>query len=629
MFLVFVFVARNNYAASNESSTFDPQQLFDGNIESQYELNRQMMREGFCDKKVQSLLMRYRADLPTYQQASQHVEAVISRHPEWASDFSRKIHHLQNPQVYKSIRYPSRMVYHGPSGCSKTFTALALAKICNMECLLIHGSSIETSYRRSGPDFLDNLFQTLLDYPERRFLIVLDELKYLAQYSKNERETDQHATVIKLWQCLDQIEKERHICVIGTDNLDPKEYEPQMQTRFFNSIFKFNQTDMASATRLSLSVLSSIIDNRSSSNASSSLSTSTASASSEQSIHSEISSKPITWSFSEKRLNDLSAGVAHLTDREKLELIDTAAEIAIFQTLNTPSDYSEVIITEDHVKEAYRKHHRSNLQRFLSHPVVQQLYSVRALSYYVAAASFGLRMIDTAYTPYSMQLLAVAQLINALDTEDKDRTHSLQLFGALHNHVANQESDYRYHYALKCEQDAINRDAERYEQSRMDRTAVLKRDACRYKQSRDDYDEDLSRDVRRYAQSREDRKSQITRQLKQSENLHYISLRGNYIKNLDIPMHTLDQRLKAARSIENTQERSVVVEQLWRDFEKDLIIETNNRYHEISHNKAIRGRVFQSDIITAIKQFYTEHGRELPADMELYVRPANLLSRYR
>jgi SpoVK/Ycf46/Vps4 family AAA+-type ATPase len=622
LFFGFVFIGRICCAASSSQS---PTEFSGGFNESQRELNRQILQDECHDDNLSYLLARYQTNLPTESQAQHHIEAMKFRHPEWANEFARKISHLQNPLIYKGVRYPSRMLYHGPSGCGKTYTTLALAKICNMECLLIPGSSVETSYRRSGPEFLETLFQTLLTYPNRRFLIVFDELRVLAQYSKDERDIHQHATVTKLWQCLDLIEKQRHICVVGTDNLDPQKYESQMQTRFFNSIFKFNRADASSAAGLSMLRLATIRENSialsiphdSSSSMNSAVGSSTDFA--EQSFMHNNTVKNLTRDFTDKQLEGYLSGVSHLTDREKLELVQCAAEIAVFNELNSPTESSEIALKVCHLNEAFKKYQRTCIQRFFSHPFVKQLCSVRALSYYIAAASFGLRIYDPTYIPHSTKLIVVAQCINALDPNNKEKLRDLQLFNALTTTVEYYESHKRYCDGLRRQQEALKLDAERYEQSRKDFIADWETENTRYEQSRIDRDNALKLDADRYEQSRKDLEEDERRHIAQFRIDQSYALRGQYIKGIDMVFDVLEQNLLAAQDISDLHQRASTIENAWTDVERQLLQELRHRKNEIQFTEGLWGTPFSDSNKKLVKAFYSKHKRAIPDELRCFV----------
>lgn len=657
LFLGFVSVIQIHCAASssNEASIGE----FN---ESRRELNRQLTRGATSDDHLSFLLAKYQTRLPTEGQAHRHIEAIKFRHPEWAHEFTRKISHLQNPCVYKGIRYPSRMIYHGPSGCGKTYTTLALAKVCGMECLLIPGSSVETSYRRSGPEFLEALFQTLLNYPERRFLIVFDELKVLAQYSKDERDTHQHATVTKLWQCLDAIEKQRHICVVGTDNFEPTEYETQIQTRFFNSIFKFNRADASSAAGLSMLRLEVIKENSlsgsvpcSSSSGLTNLQETSRLDSTQQLYIQQASVKSLERKFTDKQLERYLAGVLHLTDREKIELMQSAAEIAIFQELNSPTESSEIAIKECHLDEAFKKYRQNCIQRFLKHSIVQQLCSVRALSYYIAAASFGLRIYDPIYIPHSTKLLFAAQCVNALDPNNKDKLRDSQLFNALNTIVEFYESHQRYCEGLRRQQAALAIETERYDQSRKDLAADLEIENARHEQSQKDRTRALDLEVERHDQSRKDlaadleiedarheqlrtdrkkaldleaerhgqsRKDLVEdekRQMEQFRADRLLALRGQYVSGVDMVLDILNQSLLSIQSIKNPHQRASAIENAWPDVERQLLHELRHRQHEIDYTEGLWGTPLSDFNKKLVIAFYNQHGRVIPDTIKRFV----------
>lgn len=621
LFFGFILIARICCASSSNHLP----SAFSGVNEGQPELNRQCIQDATTNDHLSFLLARYQTHLPSETQAMRHIEAIKLRHPEWSSEFTRKISHLQNSHVYKGIRYPSRMLYHGRSGSAKTYTSLAVGRVCNMECLFIPGSSVETSYRRSGPEFLDTLFQTLLNHPERRFLVILDELKFLAQYSKDERDTHQHATVTKLWQCLDLIEKQRHICVIGTDNLDPKEYEPQMHTRFFNSVFNFDQADASSTADLCMLRLATIRENSLSSTiACGSSSTSNISAAlnidtTEQLRIQNTAAKSLTRQFTDEQLERYMIGVSHLADREKIELIQSAAEIAVFHELNEPTESPSIVIKECHFNDAFKKYRRTCMQRFFKHPIVQQLCSVRALSYYIAAASFGLRIYDPTYIPHSTKLLAVAQCITALDPNNKEKMRDLQLFNGLHIAVEFYESYQRYSDGLKRQQDALALDAERYEQSRQDFAADLELEDARYKQSRQDRQHALDLEAQRYAQSRQDLIEDTQRQIEQFHIDQHSALRGQYIKGVDMVFDVLNKTLTDLDNIGDSHQRANAIENAWTDVEKQLLHELCYQQHQIDSNEGLWGTPFSDFNKKLVRAFYSQHGRAIPEDIKRFV----------
>lgn len=357
---------------SHDACSSSQSQMF--NCNTQHQLNLNIVDSDIPDDKLTTLLNTYATELPSLERATQHIEEIQRRHESWSNKFSRTINHLQNPTDFKPVRYPSRMMIFGPSGCSKTYTALALAKVCEMECLFIHGSSVENTCRDSGSIFLDNLFLTLQRHPERNFLVIFDEIKALLQFSKDTTDTDQHTTAFKFLQCLDSIKNQRHICVVGTDCTDPKNYEPQTQKRFFNSTFKFEKADTAAIARIIIMDLPPVRQNISlathASDAERESSPENQKASPTNKGKSRKSTSPWTVNQNtfDETFNSYSASIPHLSEDEIIELKQSAIEIAIHEKLTqaTPTSDRRVTVELKHFDEAWKDHKQSFLQRLFS-----------------------------------------------------------------------------------------------------------------------------------------------------------------------------------------------------------------------------------------------------------------------
>jgi DNA polymerase III delta prime subunit len=616
------------------SSSMDPLSM-----EAQRARNNRIIRGISDDKNLNKLLVTYRANLPSVQRATQHIEQITLRHPEWTNKFARKMHHLQNPDEYKPAKYPSRMLYHGPSGCGKVLTALALAKKCNTDCLLIHGSSIETSYRRSGSDFLVSLFQTLLKHPERRFLVIFNEFGYLAKFAKDERDVNQHLTVKKMWQCLDQIENEGHICVVAIDNQSPKEYEKPMQTRFFNNIFKFrhNSGDTLPSTIFAseLSPYNLVSD-----------------PTLDVTDHSITASKaPWTIVCNFDGLNQYTSSVSHLSKREKLILAQTSLEIAIYEKLMQGATLEDrnITITLEHCTEALRGHKRSFLQRLCAHPTIQNIFSMRSLSYCLISAGLGLRVYDTKFTPHSLVLQATAHIINTLNSD-------LQLFSALNIFGEGDDKYQRFQSSLDQQQAALNLDAEQYRQSRIDHQEDLERDQERYDESRENRARALERDQRRYDKSRRDheadleldderykelqkdlsadrerdkmrheqhrknRESDIELEVAQFQAHQEITMRGQYLNMIDIVLDNLATNLTHVENTMDVHQRAPVIEKYWTEFESALFHELEYRQHVIERTEGLHGQPLHDYAKNNIVQFYRHRNRVIPTFLTPYLK---------
>jgi AAA+ superfamily predicted ATPase len=601
------------------------------------------------------LMTTHHVQLPSMPQAEQHIEELKRHHPHWADKFARKIHHLQNPDEYKPAKYPSRMLYYGPSGCGKTFTTLALAKKCNMDCLFIHGSSVETGYRRSGSNFLVSLFKTLLNHPERKFLVVFDEFEYLARFTEDERDTNQHSTVLAMAQCLDKIVSEQHICIIATDNIDPKQYDPHIQLCFFNNIFKFDhdyQEPLKSVFETEFAFRNnSTIDD----------------AVIPIPMH---SASKTPWAVTQdfEALDRNKRSISHLTEQEQCILAQAALEIAIHEKLkkNPSPDKRNITIKAKHYDEALKEHKKNFFQRVFTRPIVQQLTSVRALSYYLTAAGIGLRIWQPKYTRYGIGLQIAGQTVNAVNVTNTARERDMWLFSILNTLLDTYDEYRRYNATLEHQESLRELAAQRYEQSRIDRnaalelsnkrheqhrlditddltkeeahyqqtqddrTVALQREADRHQTARVNRTTDLERDEERHLQAQQDRIADRLRQMQQSKAMQTIALRGQYLKIFDILFNSLDHEIRLAQNIVDPTQRAQAVDEVWIKFEKTLLFELKNRRHEIisTFPRIFKGRVLDKYSIETLKQYYRNHGRSLPQEFDSYTKPERIFTSY-
>lgn len=428
-------------AAASSSSSHGYDRYMSEEDEQRHALNQSIIRGDIRDRRLQALLTEYTpSHMPTEVIAREHITEIQERHPEWASHFSLQFGNLQNPDAYSFADYTSRMLFWGPSGCGKTFTALALAKLCNMHTLFISGESVQTSFRMSGSVFLNDLFSTLKAHPDRKFMIIFDELAHLAKLSKDEEDTTQHSTVRRFWQCLDDISTRRHICVVGTDNLDPKEYEKQIQTRFHAHIFKFRGI---SAPALAKSIYFEFT-NKDETNFCGQHDLIKSASSLDEDLNDNLEVQSLAkilpkykCSFMVETLQQYIQSVSYLSEREIRILINKAIEAASLeafdaQSSSSVSDY-EILVEERHLLEAFKPHMRTLMQRFFAHHIPKAIFSARTLSYFFMTGGIGLRACNEKYTKYALGLIYMGLIINAFNTGNKERAQDAQGFSALIN----------------------------------------------------------------------------------------------------------------------------------------------------------------------------------------------------
>lgn len=353
-YLITTLLSLTIYLAKIHAAAFPTHELKSHAVHHEYynehTLNEQILQGECHENNLRSLLIKFKTDLPSKENAAQHIEKIKQDHPDWSDSLAVTIKLFNNPMKYQRARYPSRMSFHGASDCEQVFTALAIAKICNMKCMLIHGPSIEVE---SGAIFLETLFKTLRAHPEEKFLVIFEELTSIAKFNQDK---NQRAMVAALWYSLDSILHDRHICVIGTDRANPNEYEPQIKTRLFAHTYKFSGTGTSSITQLiSLKIPFKNPASRSSSNVD------------EEKLAQKIESPwIITRNFQD--IDQYVKCIPHLSAREVYMLCHSAIETAIHEklTLATPTTDRKVTVELKHFDEAWKDHKQSILQKILS-----------------------------------------------------------------------------------------------------------------------------------------------------------------------------------------------------------------------------------------------------------------------
>lgn len=182
---------------------------------------------------INDVLQKYSTKLPSSNEASFTVDDIIRRHT-WGEKFNRSVQKLKFPKMYERITTSPRMLFTGPSGCGKTFAAKALAIETGMECIFIRSLSIKLGGPSSAPNFLTTLLHRLADQPDRRFLVILDDISPLSE-ARN---------VLYLWRQLTNFTNLKNVCLVGTDQNDPNDYERSLRQYFTFNIYKFEHVQL-------------------------------------------------------------------------------------------------------------------------------------------------------------------------------------------------------------------------------------------------------------------------------------------------------------------------------------------------------------------------------------------------
>ncbi len=363
----------------------------------------------FSDEAFQEILVRYRTDLPSKKEAQDRIDAFIEQHPV----FDLVMQQFANPKLFKRAKYPSRLLFVGPSGCGKTTTAKALAKHCDMTCVFIKGSAVGNTYQNSGATFIAELFQAMLERPEQKFMVIIDEFMAVAQFTEDAKELQQNKTAMALWQALDACENKRHICVIGTDNGDPDELVDQLKTRFAHDIFVFQHAQQDGVVRMMKECLG---------------------------YHADSGDIKACQPCSDAFLQQLAQSVTYLSLREIEDLIEKAKVLAIAE-VRSPT----AAVTEKHLKRvfaAYQEPHWLKKIWLDRHKHLYNMVSPRALSLYMTLGGFGIQTYGNQYETYGTMLAACGLLLNNYWPKDEKEANDMPFLSAI-SHLFAQSKNSR------------------------------------------------------------------------------------------------------------------------------------------------------------------------------------------
>ncbi len=348
------------------------------------------------DEAFARLLLKFDTDLPSKAEAENRVAQLAKEHPK----LDTIIQYFAEPDEYKDIKYPSRMLFLGPCGCGKTTAALAIAKHCNMHCAFVRASAVGNTYQNSGATLIEDLFAGMLGRENQSFMLLCDEFLEVAKFSDEDRDEQRIKTAIALWTGLDACRRRRNVCVVGTDYRDIEQLQDPFKTRFMKRIFHFKPVDDLRMFQIIKECLLS----------------------SEGTFSSECS---------DAFLQQMAKDVLHLSIREVEDLVeDVKMEVRVH------SKGQHAVITEEHLKEAFREHKKpgwieSVWNKREKH--FSNLTSARAASIYMLVGGLGLSSQDY---KYGAMLMGLGGFVNAYWAEGKD----LQLFGLVHHMFAQYES---------------------------------------------------------------------------------------------------------------------------------------------------------------------------------------------
>ena len=107
--------------------------------------------------------------------------------------------------------------------------ALAIARVANRECTVIHGSSIGNEYQHSGAQNIKkDVFEEAIRKNTPQVIILKNN--NLVNHYNSDKQMDKNI-VTELWLMLDKVENNPNILVIGTAN-DIKKSPEQIKSRF-------------------------------------------------------------------------------------------------------------------------------------------------------------------------------------------------------------------------------------------------------------------------------------------------------------------------------------------------------------------------------------------------------------
>ena len=347
------------------------------------------------DEEFFAMAEQYRIDLPSLLEATRTVNRISKQHPK----LGRLINRIKNPVLYEDI--PSRLLFVGPPGCGKTHAAMAIASYCNAYCFFIKGSEVGNTYQNSGPDFINRLFRSLLERPEKPFIVIIDEFMAVAKFDDDGKNEQQNKTARSVWQALDDCARKQHVCVIGTDNEDPEKFSQQVKSRFAHKIFTFQhmkQNDIVEVMKECLGYYPYVDGD---------------------------------YHCSDEFLAQLAKSVEHHSIREIEDLIKESKAYAIDESEGRPA-----VVTEQHLKFIFDEYRDPTwLEKVWTDrdKHFSNLTSARAVSIYMFIGGLGLSPQNY---KYGGVLMGLGGLVNAVWADGKD----LQLFGLINNLSAQHES---------------------------------------------------------------------------------------------------------------------------------------------------------------------------------------------
>lgn len=177
---------------------------------------------------IDELLQQYSTDLPSMKEAESAIADIINRHP-WGNQFQAAVKHLKHPDFFKDTKFPTRMLFTGPSGYGKTFAMKAIATYTGMPYLFTYGNDVSCGDQDSATVFLTNLYTRLAQHPDQKFLILLDETSVLAE----------RFHIYDLWPTLEAFKDLQNVCLIATDCTKVEKLDAPIHNFFNCHIFNF------------------------------------------------------------------------------------------------------------------------------------------------------------------------------------------------------------------------------------------------------------------------------------------------------------------------------------------------------------------------------------------------------
>lgn len=161
---------------------------------------------------------------------------LISQAPEQIKRVLSDLKSNNNSVGNRSIK----LLLHGQPGTGKSMLALAIARVANRECTVIHGSSIGNEYQHSGAQNIKRCFEEAIrkNTPQ---VIIIEEINNLVNHYNSDKQMDKNI-VTELWLMLDKVENNPNILVIGTAN-DIKKSPEQIKSRFGEYVVQIHKPD--------------------------------------------------------------------------------------------------------------------------------------------------------------------------------------------------------------------------------------------------------------------------------------------------------------------------------------------------------------------------------------------------